>query len=1252
MKSKLSIILLIMLILSSIPITIDVRADDPSSFELLPNSDNVDIGEIFNISVYVSPNASINCIAIDELTFDPTLLNIVAHNATDNVSQGNIFESGTTLLWRSGVINNTEGNLTDVSWVTTPAHGGEGYFCNITFEALAVGIAYVNLTDVAIVYDINEWDYQILSNATITIGINVTTNEATGVEETNATLNGYINNPSDLLLKYGFNWGTTASYGNNLTFINMTFSSNNTIDDAVGIDSQSILDVFKMNGVTYMIIGAVDGQFEGYHWNATGCEWETNASIVSGLDDVGSDSAPTIFNISDVWFLIAGESTGVFNGYEWNGTAWETNNSIITGLGDIGGNSVPCTFYMNGVLYLIAGEYNGYSNGFEWNGTSWVVNDTIRSGIGDVGAYSTPTVFNIQGNYFLISGESTGVLNGWNWTEDTWESNSLYPGSDVGDDSAPNVFYINDSLYLLVGEANTVLNGWDINIDFNGTFSYDLTGLSEGTLYHYRAFMNQSGSVSNGLDETFLTKPNAPEDFQAIAWNTTVINLTWSKGDGANNTVVVHKTTGYPSSPADGSIVYNGTAEKYDHTIVEGTTNYYSAWSFSKWGTLHQWSDTNDSDIGKYIDFSLIIFVNSTTSIEEEAVKLNGYVASHDATYADVGFVYDTEIHTDIDDWTYNFTAEEDIANYTEFDYTAVNLQPGEYYYVKSWLHIYYQGTHLWNQSSDIEYFLTKPESPSNLTVTDIGDTNLTLEWDKTTDVGSGTTVNTVIRYKENVYPTSPTGADGSTLAYNGTDETKLVTGLNPDVNYYFSSWTCANSSGSPNLYQYSDNYDSLMYSLFNGTYNITVRYENRTYGLVDLTTGHNHQFIVYYSSSTEVNDFNKTGEMDGGNDTVGYWDNVNNGNFTINVESRPLFFSFHWNATKTWLDDSGNSNTTNFSCYRVIVPETGQRNITFYIRDDLRVYGDSSIYRNDSLVRYTMSFIDSSGEFIPQNNPYAIIYTYDSENNKQVIHSEYFDASKQIIPWLIYDKRYYIGVKCDTEEFARISTFIPGDDQNPKILIPYQYVSDISFFDLIELDVGRTATGFFVDYQDTTGCDISATLYVWWYSNDTVYKSPTYPKTVYLNSHNWTVVCNTSMAWKYNLKIILTDTDPDDNINYTGTYWLANANGAAVLNPGLESIITVNDINDILQIIFGDSPMYDNEGDVVSWASIALFGFSFVLLVSFGKINAFVGSLSVGIFLMAAGGWVYGAISGIVAVGVFILAISIVGLLGGVDTR
>lgn len=835
----------------------------------------------------------------------------------------------------------------------------------------------------------------------------------------------------------------------------------------------------------------------------------------------------------------------------------------------------------------------------------------------------------VDTTYALVLSATTGT-GGEVW----WSCDSTSPEYDggsafVGEDFGYN-WYKWSTMDLLFSIQNNV-------------------SLLPGTLYHYKAFMNDSVDEYSNNDVTFLTKPEAPTSFDASVFNSTMINLTWVKGEGANKTVVVYDTNNYPSDPTDGSVIYNGTGTMYNHTVTANTSNYYRAWSYTTWASLSQMSDEYDEEYVLSTDYSNVIRVNDTTSVEEISATIRGFVGNHNSSNVRVGFAFGTSDGEEITDFDSNITYGTGISENTAFSVSASGLDVAEYYYVRTWMRILNDEEYEWYLSSSVDYFLTKPYNPQNLTIEASGGTGFEVSWDETEEFGSGTTIQTVVRYKKESYPTSPLGGDGSVLAYNGTDENCSIFGLDDDSIYYIRIWTCAHCAGSPHLYQYSDSYDSGSGSTFSGLYNISVRYENRTYGPVNLSRGHYHRFIIHYSGTTEINEFNNTGAMNGGNDTEGNWDHVNEGWFTINLSQRPLFFEFYWNASSTYLNGSGNETTSFYSCHRVLVPNEGQSNVTFFIRDNLPVYYDSSVTRNGSLVRYSMSFLDTSGEFVPANNPYAIIFTYDDNNTKMVIHSEYFDSSRIIFPMLVYDKRYYIGVSCDSLSFERISTYIAGDDQNPKITIPYQYTELFTFYDLMEVDIGWYDSGFFLEYQETTGYIQSVTFYVWGYDNDTLM----YTDTKYISVYNFTYPCNTSKAWKYNLKVVIDDTDPDDNINHSGTYWLAASSGATIIFPGIDHIITINDINDIFEIMFGDSPMQNEKtGASVEWTYIALFGFSFILLVTFGKLNAFVGGLAVGLFLVISGGYIFGLMSTILAIGVFIIGISIVGLLGGVDTR
>jgi len=1194
MKTKISIFLLIVMLISLIPIPM-VSADDPSSFELIPNSDTVDYGDTFDVSVYVSPNASINAIAIDELTFDSDLLNIVAHNVTDNVSKGDIFEGGSELVWYSGYYDNVVGNLTDVGWViSAPGSSDAGYFCNITFEAIGVGVAHINLTDVIVSYGEYPWDYQIISNSTITIESNfvgtVVTNESTGIEETNATLNGYLEDDGGEPCYVRFEYGFTDSYGNET-------------------DNQT-----KETGEEFSV--DVTGLSEGslYHYRAV-----ANDSVGTG-------------NGSDYTFLTKPDPPLSFIAESYN-----ENQINLTWTKGTGANNTYIERNKTGQTVWSLGEgdivynntLNHYEDSVDCNNTIYYYQAWSYSEWGDLHQYSDDYV----DDYGVYASTVNLSVNDTTQVEETTVRLNGYIKDIFGEDEYTGFSYDTSSHVLIEDYSNSVTYGATA---VNSNFYKDITDLQPGEYYYAKAWVNTydysdiypfsfNDSFDSDLSSQYdtvgtwtgwgtgdLEGPGNNEDSQYAVWrNSTLENITantyWS---------VETRLRGYDND-CSGIIVMDSSGNFY--SIVVGDDSEYD----------------NDYDGIRYgEDRTKISQFNNDSSIQGDnnTLKLI-YNGSSFIVYFNGKRECDYDVYFDV--FSIGLYADAEEPN-TVFQYMSLNSSIPEHY----------------TFSSNDTYFLTKPYSPTNLSITNSNHNSVTLNWDKTTNVGAGTTVNTVVRYKKNSYPTSPIGTDGSTLAYNGTAESNTTYDLDPDTKYYFSAWTCAYDSGSPTLYQYSDNYDFDDTTTFEGNYNISIRYENRTYGPVDLTTGHNHEFIVHYEYSTEENYFNNTGIMNGDNDSQGYWDSVDDGWFNITVDERPLFFSFHWNASKTFINESGNITTTTYSCHRMIVPDSSQRNITFYIRDDLPVYGDSSYYMNDSLVRYTMSFIDSSGDFTPNNNPYATIYTYDDNGIKQVIHSEYFDSTKRIIPWLVYDKRYYIGVSCDEKTFERISTFIPGDDQSPNVQIPYQYINDFSFHDIVFVEIGWEDDGFFVDVQESTGHNYitSITLYVWWYNNDTIYHD--YPDPQYLSSYNFSVSCNNSTAWKYNIKVDVVDTDLDDNLDYSGTYWLAASNGAAILYPGIEVITRIDDIDDIIQIIFGDSPMYDNEGDIVSWTYIGLFGFSFVLLVSFGKINAFVGSLAVGLFLMAAGGWIYGLISIVVGVGGFIIGLSIVGLLGGVDTR
>lgn len=140
----------------------------------------------------------------------------------------------------------------------------------------------------------------------------------------------------------------------------------------------------------------------------------------------------------------------------------------------------------------------------------------------------------------------------------------------------------------------------------SGSISMTVSGLDEGTLYYYRAYANNSIGERISNIATFLTKPSRPEDFEILTYSGAGISLSWTKGAGAEKTVVVRKTGNYPHSINDGIIVYNGTGTSYtDSSFTSYASQYYRAWSYTSDGGKTQLSPTYSQTFTVNAEFSI-----------------------------------------------------------------------------------------------------------------------------------------------------------------------------------------------------------------------------------------------------------------------------------------------------------------------------------------------------------------------------------------------------------------------------------------------------------------------------------------------------------------------------------------------------------------------------------------------------------------------------------------------------------------------
>jgi hypothetical protein len=234
------------------------------------------------------------------------------------------------------------------------------------------------------------------------------------------------------------------------------------------------------------------------------------------------------------------------------------------------------------------------------------------------------------------------------------------------------------------------------------TFSADITSLTKGQLYYYRAFANNTLESDSGNNVTFLTKPDPPNTLNAQP-NSSIIYLIWNTGTGANNTYIERNASGQTIwARGQGSFVYNGSATNYeDSGCNPGTTYYYQAWSFTTWTsnpTRSCYSDENDSSsamIGVNISMGVtpvawdqgIILIgdsNATSGFyfnltNQGNVPMNIQIKASNATNGSTGAQWNLTGSTGLNNFSLQYKRSGD-ANWTTihltYDNFMLNLSP------------------------------------------------------------------------------------------------------------------------------------------------------------------------------------------------------------------------------------------------------------------------------------------------------------------------------------------------------------------------------------------------------------------------------------------------------------------------------------------------------------------------------------------------------------------------------------------------
>ncbi len=157
MKTTIFLLLLLLLFSSLAP----TAQATPTTAQFIPSSTILMKNDTFTVTIKVSPGQEIDTVAIDLLTWNPTVLECLY------IQQGNLFLN--PLVWLGGRINNTAGQLTLMVISSPNSTNNPGNFCSITFKARASGISTIAIELLGIARNGTDLPKHILNSCQITV---------------------------------------------------------------------------------------------------------------------------------------------------------------------------------------------------------------------------------------------------------------------------------------------------------------------------------------------------------------------------------------------------------------------------------------------------------------------------------------------------------------------------------------------------------------------------------------------------------------------------------------------------------------------------------------------------------------------------------------------------------------------------------------------------------------------------------------------------------------------------------------------------------------------------------------------------------------------------------------------------------------------------------------------------------------------------------------------------------------------------
>lgn len=448
-----------------------------------------------------------------------------------------------------------------------------------------------------------------------------------------------------------------------ITVINDT--SSETLSDCVF--SNSIVDPLIYN---FMISSGTIAQTRVFvdSWTLgtnievdTGSNTVVNDTYVSLDGTVVNDGSPLQNNSTDNITLRfyydtinnTNTHTFYFNGYDAGGEEWDQNpESMVDGAEDTSGVTDVDneTELLTGNNCTISGNVNitrveirclqSYAGSLE---SANVDVRPVFNGTDDGDNHNFVCTSKGWTSYFDITND-TNATSTWSWNDIT-NLDCDIQARDVGGGHYASVYKVEIRVTTVNFSSNNLQGGYYTGDSFN----IDVTGLSPGTVYYYRAFGNTSygnGSSSDwGDEQSFLTKPS---NASTLSYNgtSTGMNVSWTHGVNYTSSVLIFKTTGYPSNVSDGTILYNGSNSFYNHNnLVEGTTYYYRLWEHTVGGGFNQFSPGHIQLSQAYVGPPSVT-TNAASSVTAYSATLNGVIDDDGGESCTAMFYYDTQNHS------------------------------------------------------------------------------------------------------------------------------------------------------------------------------------------------------------------------------------------------------------------------------------------------------------------------------------------------------------------------------------------------------------------------------------------------------------------------------------------------------------------------------------------------------------------------------------------------------------------------------